>query len=199
MPKNLILFLFFLLFMSVNTQATFLVEPYAGYVVSGSGEATSSGTKVDYSHSGAAFGARAGLKYLGVMGGVDYSMRSEFDLEAETTLLGTAISVKDKHEGKTMGVFVGYELPMMLRFWGSYLMDVTWEDTDGSDVGDELSGSGYGLGIGFTALPLMSINLEYKMFEFDESKDASAGTTASIASPLEMNEILLSVSIPFDF
>ena len=189
--KNLLVL--YVLTLSFTVEAGFLIEPFLGYI-SGSGEAGST-ISVDYDYSTPTYGAKLGYSMLGLSLGADYSMAPEFDLEAKTG----SITVKDKHEMTKLGGFIGYDLPAMFRVSANYFADVTLEDTDGSDVGDELSGSGYGLALGYTGLPFVSINVHYNMYTLDESKDASDGTTSSLgANEIDINEIMLSLSLPID-
>ena len=78
--------------------------------------------------------------------------------------------------GRT-AIFAAFKAPVIpLRAFGRYF-------TDTGITGDS---SGYGLGVGFTGLPFLSINLDYNHYESDDSL-------------LKLNEIMLSVSMPFDF
>ena len=51
---------------------------------------------------------------------------------------------------------------------------------------------GYGLGIGFTGLPFVSLNLEIEALNYD-AESSGVETDYSVASTI------LSVSMPFDF
>jgi hypothetical protein len=199
--SKLIVFIFF----TGSVHAGILIEPYLGYVLKGSGE--QAGNPVtEYSHSGPAMGARLGYQMLGLMGGLDYSMRTEFELEEE--LPGSyfwndtgSSKRKSKYKSKNMGIFVGYDFPILLRAWVSYYFNTSWEVSTADtvyDVGDEMSGGGYGLGIGYTMLPLVSLNLEFRAFEFDKYKDGPTGTENTYSNKPKMAEIMFSVSVPFN-
>lgn|GEM_PF-343640 len=176
-------------------RAGLYVEPYLGYSVN-SAEQTSSST--DFSYDSPYFGGRLGGSFMMLNLGLDYMMRPEHDVkyDAPASLAGT----KEKHDGKYLGAFIGVDFPVLVRAYASYYFDATLEDKDGSDVADELNGKGYMLGLGFTGLPFVSLNLEYRALTFDEYKDASAGTTTALTGNQEYSakEIGFSVSIPLD-
>ena len=182
------------LFLTVSMSANALihVEPYLGYNMISGENSNSTITKYDF--GGVNYGARLGLTALGFMGGLDYSMGSG-DWETET--LNTKTTV-DSSQTK-LGVFAGYELPILLRAWATYFVNVKQEIESGANNGREYSGSGFGLGVGFTGLPFVSVNLEYKQYSYDEYESA-AGTTVTIdgANKIDLNEIMLSVSLPLD-
>ncbi len=174
-------------FISLSANAGFLVEPYLGYKI-GTGDQGGS-TPVDYTYSGATFGGRLGYQFLGLMGGLDYSL-SSFDIDREVP--GTKTSVDTSQS--TFGAFVGYDFPILLRAWAAYYFSSKLEENDN----DEYSGGGYGLGVGFTGLPFVSLNIEYRSLAYDEFYNSSASSTSSLGADVEINEILFSVSLPLD-
>lgn len=190
--KNLILLFTALFFFSQQSQGSFLIDPYLGFKLA-SGE-NSNNLITEYEYNSLTYGSRLGLKFLGFSGGLDYSLSS---VEMEASTGNTTIT--DDHEQKSFGVFVGYDFPIMMRIWATYFFDINYEDTDGTDKGDELNGSGLGLGAGWTILPLVSLNLEYRMISLDES--VTSGVTNSLTGDdeIEINELLFSVSIPLEF
>lgn len=184
----------FLLFISTSIQAGILIEPYIGLNFA-SGEDGQT-LKTDYDQSSPFIGSRLGYQTLGFMFGLDYTKGMESDLEIKTT----SSTVKQDADQSTLGLFVGYNLPVMLRAWAAYYVTTTIELQSGVNVGDEYKGSGYGLGVGFTGLPLVSLNLEYRMMTFDELKDNSTGlkSTLSGTNEIDYNQVMLSVSLPLD-
>lgn len=180
----------------VNAQAGVLVEPYLGYrLVSGE---NSNSTKTEYDYNGALIGGRLGYQFLGFMGGLDYSRGlGAYELESK---VGSATSKAD-YTQSSFGLFAGYELPILLRAWVSYWMSNKLEGDSGANSGDEFTGSGYGLGVGFTGLPFVSLNLEYRNMTYDEFMDKSSGVTTALTGDNEigMSEIILSVSLPLNF
>lgn len=177
-------------FVAAEAHAGVLVEPMVGYQF-GDGDEGST----DHTYSGPFLGGRLGYQTLGLMLGLDYRLAT-FEDKAENT----AGVTKDDQKQQKIGAFVGYNLPIMLRAWASYYFDVSTEDDDSRNAnkGDKYSGDGIGLGIGFTGLPFISLNLEYHSFSYDEFENASTGSKSSV-SDFDASEILFSVSLPLDF
>jgi len=183
------------LFISSQAQAGILFEPYAGFSFGSGEDAVAPITK--YEQNAPFLGARLGYQILGAMAGLDYTMGMESDIESTTS------GVTDKYDAdhQSLGVFVGYNLPIMLRGWVSYYLSSKVSFNSGAANGDELKGSGSGFGLGLTPLPLLSMNLEYRMHTFDEAKDGTTGTTTKLsgASAIDYNQIMFSLSLPLDF
>jgi hypothetical protein len=170
--------------MLTNTSfASLLLEPHVGYNISGSG--TNNGLEVDY--SGPQYGARVGYQNFGFMTGIDYTASSgEVDMKLAGVKTTQDFSTND------FGVFVGYNFPILIRVWGTYYFNNTME-LKSSNV--EYSGNTKELGVGFTALPFLSVNVMYRMVTHDEVKSSTG--TASL-SDYNYNEIVLGVSLPFN-
>lgn len=179
----------FSLFIFTSTaQAGILVEPYVGYSI---GLSKDYGNTT-YDYKTPQFGARLGYQFLGLMAGIDYSLSSSFDLSQKNKTTGATSKVSsDKNQ---LGLFVGYEFPILLRAWGTYFLDSNLNKS--STPGKAYSGNGYALGAGFTGLPFVSLNLEYRSFSYDSSK--ISGSTTALNPKWTMNEILLSVSLPIN-
>lgn len=180
----------FLLTLSAASHSGILIDPYLGYRVSGSGDFAGA----DLSYNGPAFGTRVGYTTLGLMLGLDFTM-STFDLEFETANQTFEVDTTST----SMGAFIGYSMPF-IRGWATYYFSQTFKTNEGPDNGDKTKGSGFGLGLGYTGFPIVSLNLEYRKFSFDEQETA-AGVTTSIPSNVDVDasEILFTVSIPFSF
>ncbi len=172
-----------------GANAGFLIEPYTGYRV-GSLETTLSGEKYDYGLKGANIGARVGYTFLTFMAGIDYNIGS-VDGDVDQAPAGTP---NEEYDTANFGLFAGVQLPILLRGWATYYLNSTYEEADG----DELSGSGFGLGVGFTGLPFVSLNLEYRSLTFDEYSTSTGTTKLSGDNERDANEIFVSVSLPLD-
>lgn len=177
-----------LMIVAGSAQASFLIEPHLAYNVSGTGDNTVAGVKVEHEYSGAQYGARVGGQYLGFMAGLDYTL-SKPDLKS--TALGTTSTTS--LDNKELGIFVGYNLPILLRAWGTYYFDTTSKYSSG-----EFSGHTIELGVGFTALPFLSLNAMYRNVTLDENK--SGGTTTKLTGSAEYNlhEFVVGVSLPIN-
>nr|BDT28208.1 outer membrane beta-barrel protein [Bacteriovorax sp. HI3] len=171
-------------FLSAQTaSASLLIEPHIGYNLSGSGDAGG----VEYDYNGPQLGARIGWQNLGLMLGLDYT-RSSYEQEAKSST-GT---VKTDMKRNEFGVFAGYNFPILVRAWGAYYFSNTTK-ADNS-INTEYKGNTKELGVGFTGLPFLSINLMYRMVNFDEF-ESSAGN-GSLSPERDFKEIVLGVSLP---
>lgn len=167
-----------------NTSfASLLLEPHVGYNISGSG--TNGGLKLEY--TGPQLGARVGYQNLGFMTGLDYT-NSSGDVDA--TLLG--VKTTQQYNTNDLGIFVGYNFPILLRVWGTYYFGNTMK-LKSSNI--EYSGNTKELGVGFTALPFLSVNAMYRMVTHDEIK---TGSVTGSLNDYTYNEIVLGVSLPFN-
>lgn len=162
------------LFSMKRAHSSILLEPYIGSHFFGSERTV--GSDVD-KLSGMAFGARVGFQTLGFMAGVNYKTGS-FSVDDATS---------DIDSYTNMGAFIGYEFPILIRVWGEYVFSSTLDFEGGGELE---KGNGTTLGVGYTGLPFISINLEMSTVDGYET---SAGTS-SIA---EFKTTFLSVSFPF--
>ncbi|MBP9682544.1 MAG: hypothetical protein KBD76_14145 [Bacteriovorax sp.] len=178
---------------SFQAKASILIEPHLGYNMIGGG--TTAGTK--YSYNGPQYGMKLGAQYLGLMAGVDYNL-SSYTWKRETALATT----NDKFDRNELGVFVGYNLPILLRVWGAYYFSHTAKDQEASGVsatGDKYKGNAKEIGLGFTGLPFLSLNLIYRSITIDEQSLASTAQTTITGGDVSNHEILLGVSLPLTF
>ena len=169
-------------FASLNANASLLIEPHIGYNVSGSG--TTSG--VAYKYSNPELGLRFGGQYLGLMAGFDYT--------SSTYTWKQTPGGDDKFDRGEFGIFVGYNLPILLRVWGAYYFTNTATDQEASGrttAGAKYKGNTKELGVGFTALPFLSINL---MLRNVVMTTKPVGITSA---DISNNEFVLGVSLPF--
>lgn len=178
---------------SVAASAGLLVEPHLGYNLHSS---TKKGTDT-ISSNGAQYGARLGVQHLGIMGGLDYT-HSNYTAETKPT---SGASDKDEKKRDELGLFVGYKFPVMVRAWVGYNFlakesQKTLGPTSGTKVGEYYKGHSTEIGVGFTGLPFVSINLSYKMLSYNKQNDTV--TTTALNPKFEPKEVILGVSIPLN-
>lgn len=167
-------------FYYTNAKADVLIEPYIGYHLDGKlgeDEAKFSGTGI---------GGRIGYQNLGFMLGLNLQ-RGNLEIDEKGY---------DEFELTTYGAFIGYNLPILLRFWGEYI--VGGSGTAKTSVGDidlEKMG-GYRLGVGFTGLPFVSINLEMSQVVSGEQKLPAGMGGSTSKEDADINSYLLSISLP---
>lgn len=177
--------LFLLVFLSTSASASLLIEPVGGYNL---------GTKLDlkggetYSGgNGFAGGGRLGYQKLGFQVGVDY-LHSYIDMDDSDW--GSKLNMDE------WAAFVGFELPVFFRVYAGYIFAAFGEIEDANNNKYEFSnGSGQKAGIGFTMLPFLDINLEYRRGTFGEKK------VANVKDKEDTNyqSIMIGVSLPLNF
>ncbi|MCO4756005.1 MAG: hypothetical protein KC478_16105 [Bacteriovoracaceae bacterium] len=175
MIKLLTLFL-----ISFSSWGSVLFEPYYG--MSFSGELEESSTEALF--TGPSYGAKFGAQYMGLFGGFDYRLGT-FSVDAKEE--GTSL------EDETLDLemyyaFVGYEFPAFFKVWAGLGIG-GGADSPGLEFSDA---SGSLLGVGYKGFPVISLNLEYMSWKYDEVDPGSE-------SDLEGQNFLVSVSIPINF
>lgn len=183
MKHFLSLFAFTFLFFASTARADLLIEPVVGYNFNAvvdfeGGERYSGGT-------GPSFGGRLGYQNLGLQLGLDY-LNSSLDLDDE--------DIDKNIDSNEWAAFVGFKFPIFLRVYAGYIFSATAETEDSLGQEYEFSkGSGYKAGIGFTGLPFVNINVEYRSGTFDEIEvdGAEADNSADFQS------IMIGLSLPF--
>lgn len=148
-----------------QAQAGIYVEPYLGYNLAGDFN--------DVDTNGVNLGGRLGYSLpMLVSFGLDYNFGT-YDAD------GTDVDVSN------LGAFVAVDFPILVRAYASYYLNAK------AEVGsNEFEGSGVALGVGFTGLPFLSVNVEYRTINYDDFNGSSVDVDGS--------EILLGVSLPLD-
>ncbi len=185
-----------LVLFSLQSKASLLIEPHVAYGILGTSDYSVLGNTVKLTYSGPQYGARLGFQTFGLMGGIDYTRSS---LKYKQEFLGATYESDNNRD--QIGAFIGYKFPILLRVWGGYYFSdkVTSTTTNSQgNNGDYTSGSGTEIGIGFTGLPFLSVNLMYRTSSYDTDYDASNGTKTTISPALKTNEIALGVSLPLN-
>jgi opacity protein-like surface antigen len=176
-------------FVTSQARAELLIEPVIGYNL---------GAKADFKENaplfagkeysggrGPSFGGRLGYQKLGFQVGLDY-LHSTLDMDH-----------KDLKEDVSMdewAAFVGFEFPILFRVYAGYIFSAEGETEFANNTQVDLkSGSGLKAGLGFTILPFLDINFEYRRGTFDEWK---AGNT-KFDSEVDYNSFMIGLSLPF--
>ena len=165
--KKLVLALMLISFTSA--QAGLLVEPYIGY---GSIATTTDVPNADDDREGGSFvGGRLGYSFLLFSAGLDYNT-------------GKA----DEYSRTESSAFVGFDLPILFRFYAKHIFASELKNDDFDFDFKE----GYALGVGFTGLPFVVLNVEAGKQVY-EAKYEGDNYDIDAAS------LLLTVSLPLDF
>ena len=178
-------------FFALKSDAGVLIDPYLGYLFPGN---ATQGPGDSFKFHGPVYGIRGGFQET-VMLGFDFG-KSYLKFKR-----GKPVYVLPRdYSGTYFSFFAGVSLPAIpLRFWASYYLYSEYEDGEGRGSGDSYLGDGYGATIGFTGIPFLSLNLEFRMFRFDRFEDAISGEKTDLEPDLLSNEILLTVSVPLVF
>lgn len=175
---------------SFNAKADLLIEPLVGYNL---------GVKTDFKKNssvgwdgqeysggmGPAYGGRLGYQKLGFQVGLDY-LHSSIDMDHK--------DLKENVDMDEWAAFVGFEFPILFRVYAGYIFSAEG-DTEGTGNTkiDLKSGSGLKAGLGFTLLPFLDINFEYRRGSFDEWKLGNQ----KIDSKVDYNAFMIGLSLPF--
>lgn len=182
--KNLALLFALIAFaFTSSAQAGLLLEPYMGMHVNSSLTDNDCSSDCEKSISGMALGGRIGFQNFGFMLGLN-GKRATYDVEDSTS--GDLVTT-------TIGVFAGYDFPILIRVWGEYIISGTGAWDDSSSNAELNVGSGTTLGIGYKVIPFVSLNLEIGAVNFDEA--TYDGGSNSVDT--DFNTYMLSVSVPF--
>ncbi len=183
------LFILILAFLVIKpAQAGLLLEPVLGYSLSkfeidqaGSSEEKANGPSV---------GGRIGYQNLGFQLGLDY-LRSNLSVDDN--------DYKEDLVTSEFAGFVGFEFPILLRVYAGYIFMASAESDIDRGLGAgkqsfELNdGKGMKLGVGFTVLPFLDINVEYRKGTYSELKIGSTKTDVDT----DFSAVMVGVSLPF--
>lgn len=164
---------------ALPAHADLLLEPYAGYYF---GKMKVSGTNTDAKTTGPGLGARVGYQTLGFMVGADYM----------TGMWTDDSNPKNDITPNDLGVFVGYNFPILVRAYLTYVPTSKLKAKNSSATSD-LEGNSMKFGVGFTALPMVSINVEYIKGTYDKANGAK------LTNKYNTDSYGLSVSLPLTF
>lgn len=186
MKKILILVCLFSIYS--NAKASVFIEPFAGTILNGEIKDNLSTCTINCTDdvSGSQYGLRFGLDYFGFLLGLDYRMGTYSLKEADIDI---------KQTGST-GLLVGYELPILIRFWYVHGLASSLEASAGSADITYSTKSSQVIGIGYTGLPLISINFEMISENLDQIDNSLSGKSDS---DIDLTSSVLSVSFPFSF
>ena len=184
---------------SANAMAGILIEPYLGYE-SGAMPATANADNFDgLDASGKTSGSVAGMRL-----GFTFAFMLWLALDASNengnfkySGLST-IGEDSKFDRSTSWLTVGFDFPILFRAWAGVGSVSRMNFKSDSDI--TLNGGSTKVGLGFTGLPFLSVNLEYIMNTYDKinTKDTKDGKVKDVFSDLKDNHVVLSVSLPLD-
>jgi len=174
-------------------QASWMIEPYAGYQL-GTVKTDDIVTPVDSttgSLNGTAFGARIGYRFFMPWVALDYTYLNG-TFKPNNSLLNNADATQS-----SLAAVVGVDLPVLFRVWAGYgfMNNLNLKDSVTS-ITNKLSGSYTKVGLGWTLLPLVSLNLEYQMNNYNKLNSNDIKQTYD---KFDHNALMVSVSLPLHF
>ena len=168
-----LLFLITIFTLSLTSHAALLVEPLVGYNINGTTSTEDLNTADSF--SGTSYGGRLGWQNFGFQLGLDY--------------LSSSLTTKNDDQDASFqdwGAFVGFKFPVFFRVYAGYIFSSTGECKDAD--AEYTKGSGSKVGIGFTGIPFININLEYRKLTYSEYNDLEMDT--------KVDAIMLGLSLP---
>ncbi|NUM59466.1 MAG: outer membrane beta-barrel protein [Bdellovibrionaceae bacterium] len=180
-----------ILFLSVQSHAGFIAEPFVGYNSGSSKATTISGTLASSTSSGFDYGIRAGFLFgqsFWIAGEYTGGSGKDKDSSSETDYTRTAI-----------GVVIGYKLPNKYNFWLGYGTSdkITYKD---STTEIYTSGTNAKFGFGYEVAKNVDVNVELIVPKY--SKFGNSTTEVDISSAFSKYDVsfaLISLSFPFGF
>lgn len=164
-------------------HAGVMIEPYLGYEM---GTASGSGAegKTNFTNFGARLAWTAPVMFwLGLDANIGMSGKFKPDSGSDS----------DAKRTTYYGV-VGVDLPILLRGWVGYGFSNTFKFDDSANT--KWTGKTTKVGVGFTGLPFLSLNLEY----IKDTIDKVENDTSSNSSPnVDHSSVMFSVSLPLSF
>lgn len=160
------------LLVSSHSFAGLLVEPVLGYNFLKRADFDNADTYK--SGGGEGYGGRVGFQGAGLQIGLDY-LKSNVDASDS--------DFDQNVEMEESGVFAGFEFPAFIRAYATYIFSATGETKVRNQNVILNDGTGGKLGLGFTLLPIIDINLDYRQVSFRHA---------------DVELYMLSISAPFN-
>ncbi len=165
-----------------SAQASLLLEPYLGYVTGGQIKSA----PLDAKYTGTEYGARVGYSIMNFAVGGEYLAK---------TLTDDSSPSSNTYTGGDLGIFAAFKFPILVRAFATYVPSPELKSSNSLGSSTFKSGNILKLGVGFTALPFININLEYISGTY--SKINTNGIEANLQNNLTTTAYALSVSAPF--
>ncbi len=165
-----------LVLIGFSAQAGFLVDPYMGYMVSGS-------NNNNFTISGQDMGIRLGWTTLGLGLGVDATVAGKYSYKN-----GTTTDYSPSHTG----VFVSYTFPILIRGYATYFFSSKVSSSSPTSV--STTGNGTKLGVQYTGLPFIALGIEYYTMNYTEVEISGSKMSASGSE----SQTRLALSVPFN-
>lgn len=192
--RSFLLFIFLIIF---KVQAGVLLEPHLGYIISGKSDYVMASKNLTDSYGGLQFGGRVGYQLMGFMGGLSFA-HANYSIDTACSNCSPN-SDKTSFTQNAFGFFIGYNAPVLMRAWFAYhfsLKETVDKSANYFSEGQCRKGSSTEFGVGYSGLPVLSLNFVYRMLSYNTATTNNLGAiTLFDSSP---KEVVLQVSAPFD-
>lgn len=177
------LFILILAFLIISpAKAGILIEPVVGFNAASKidikdGESYSGGLGLGY-------GGRVGYQNLGFQLGLDF-LKSSIDMDDK--------DFKKNVDATEWAAFVGFEFPILVKVYAAYIFSAEGDSKNALGKIKLEDGTGVKLGVGFTLLPFLDINLDYRRGTYDKTKVGGLNLGES-----DFSAYMLSLSLPIN-
>lgn len=179
------------LFAAPTAQAGILLEPYIGYESGKQTVETSTPAfNTVFTTSGAVLGGRFGYTFpILFWAGLDYSLTTGGNGKSDNPLVND-----NTYTRSNLYLVAGFDFPILVRAWFGYGIMNESSGTSAGTTSKLSGGQSSKLGVGFTGLPFVSINLEayFQKPNKQDGNSLAAGTSYNDAG------FVLTASLPFD-
>lgn len=141
------------------SSAGLLVEPVFGFNIA---KDVSTNDKDYQSGQGIGYGGRLGYQAGPFQIGGDY-LNSSLDMSSSD--FDNNLKVQE------YGAFVGFEFPILVRTYATYIFSTSGDTKINSEKANLNGGDGFKIGVGFTLIPLLDLNLDYRKLSFNDDID----------------------------
>ena len=182
-----LIILIFAFLMIKPTYAGLLIEPVVGYSMTKF--EIDNETSEEEKANGTSVGGRLGYQNFGFQLGLDY-LRSNLAVDNS--------DYKEDFVSNEFAGFVGFEFPILLRVYAGYIFAATGETEADYGLGlgktkvEVSGGSGMKVGLGFTVLPFLDLNVEYRRGTYTKLKIEDTKSDVDT----DFNAIMFGISLP---
>lgn len=169
-------------FQTQKARAELLIEPLVGWSFAEGLDIEDSG---DFkSGDGPSIGGRIGYQKLGFQLGLDY-LHSSIDMSSN--------QFDEDVKSNQWAGFVGFKFPILFRVYAGYIFSADGDSELNGRTLELKDGTGGKFGLGFTILPFLDINLEYRKGAYDKFELGSVSSSKDV----DFEALMLGVSLPF--
>lgn len=180
--------------LSSVSQAGIMIEPYLGYETGNLVyNPNTPAIQLTDNLTAPSYGLRLGYKFLLPWVALDYAGA------AGNVKSGNAFAPDTTYTRSSLGAVIGTDLPLV-RFWAGYGFsnELAYKSTATTNA-TKFKGTYLKAGLGLKVIPLMSVNVEYKINSYTRyDNGVSESDISNTFSSTKNDMIMLSLSAPFN-